>query len=73
MNKSGNCEVEVLSCTITEKNPTNCLTKISKDRSVSQKIKQRLLNAPIFSIFLNGTERWSLPDQERQKYDRFKM
>lgn len=70
---NGNCESEIRRRIGMAKTAMSRLTKIWKDRSISQKTKIRLVRTLVFSIFLYGAETWTLRANERQKIDAFEM
>lgn len=49
------------------------LYKIWKDRNISNTTKKRLVQSLVFSIFLYGTESWTIRSSERKRIDALEM
>lgn len=73
ISNQGGCDKEIRRRTQMAKAAMSKLTRIWQNRKVSNTTKTRLVRALVFSIFLYGSESWSIRAADRKKIEAFEM
>lgn len=73
ISNDGSCELDVKRRIGMAKNAMTKLNKIWTDRNISTKTKRKLVTTLVFSIFLYGSETWTLRKADRMRIDAFEM
>ncbi|XP_072934917.1 uncharacterized protein [Epargyreus clarus] len=73
ISSNGSCEGEIRRRISMAKNAMSQLQTIWKDRNISTRTKTKLVRTLVFSIFMYGTETWTLKAADRKRIDAFEM
>lgn len=73
IDNSGGCEVEVRRRIQQARSAMTKLTKIWRDNNITKATKMSLVQSLVFSIFLYGSETWTVRKSDRQRIDAFEM
>lgn len=73
ISNKGGCEEEVKRRNAITRSAMEKMTKVWKDRNVTNATKIKLVRTLIFPILLYGAETWTLREQERKKIDALEM
>ena len=70
---NGSCDKEIIRRIQMSKGAMSKLEKVWRDRSVQRKTKVRLAQSLVFSIFLYGSESWTIKANMLSRIDAFEM
>ncbi|XP_063628267.1 uncharacterized protein LOC134799784 [Cydia splendana] len=73
LTNEGGSEREIRRRTQMAKSAMSKMTRIWQDRKISNNTKMRIIRTLVFSIFLYGSESWTIRSAERKKIEAFEM